>query len=54
MPKNVVLKINAFLLYNISWFTWKPIMRLKRMGVYMQNTHFSAATHPSILNFVPH
>ena len=26
MQKNIVLKINAFWLYEISWFPWQPIM----------------------------
>ena len=28
MQKNIVLKINTFWLYEISWITWQPIMRL--------------------------
>ena len=33
-------KINVFWLYEISWFPWQPIMRLKIIGVYIQKYEY--------------
>ena len=47
-------KINVIWAFEISWFSWQPIMPTGKIGgIRTKNTHILTTSHPRLLNMVP-